>query len=408
MSENPYDKSDKELDNLLKEIVDKADIPFSEGDWKDMEARLDNDSTKPRGWNTKNLLLGGILLLGGLIGYFMLNADDTTENKLLGKSNNESTSYIEKSQEPITKLNPKQVDKQAKEEFVQEQITSGESTSNLNIVPTGNNSIDIPFQPKLSYGSNKHLFIQSWPYLIRTSSTRLIRNELVKQKQNEAFDTSQRKVQIAFAETDSDKKNKERFGGKFNVSAQVAPDLSGIKMDQMERVGNAFGIGVEYFIKPKISLNSGLFYSYKPYSGNEGIETGYGQTPPSYVLGICDILDIPVNLRFYPFEDKVQRIFGSVGISSYLMLKEHYELTYEDGTGYPSYDEINVSNKNKHFFGVANISIGYERKLGKQLSIQVEPYYKVPFQGVGEGNVSLKSTGIFVGLKFYPKAVNKD
>ncbi|EAZ79833.1 porin family protein [Algoriphagus machipongonensis] len=401
MSEKPFDKSDKELDDLLKEIVEKADIPFSEGDWNDMQARLDDDSNKPGGWNAKGLLLGGILLIGGLLGYFLLNAEDASENTLLGKSNIESTSYIEKSKEEITKLNPKQSDEQVKESFVTKLAISDVTISNPDEAYEKENKSNEPSQSGLYYGLKTPLNVQSLPNFARTTSFGLMKNEQVIQKQLEAFDISQREVQTAF-----NKKNKEKFGGVFNISAQVAPDLSGIKMDQMERVGNAFGIGVEYFIKPKISLNSGLFYSYKPYSGTNGYETAYGQTPPSYVLGVCDILDIPINLRVYPFEDKVQRIFGSVGVSSYLMLKEHYELTYEDGSGYPYYDEINVRNKNNHFFGVANFSIGYERKLGKQLSIQVEPYYKVPFQGVGEGNVSLKSTGIFVGLKFYPKAAN--
>jgi hypothetical protein len=188
---------------------------------------------------------------------------------------------------------------------------------------------------------------------------------------------------------------------------QVAPDLSGIKLDQIDKVGNAMGIGIEYFLWPKLSLTSGLFYTYKPYSGNNGYHSGYGKSP-TYVFGKCDILDIPFNLKYYPFEGKVQRFFASVGLSSYLMLKEQYELEYYNSdTGNPYYQDIEVKGANKHFFGIANISIGYERKLGRQLSIQVEPYYKVPFNGVGEGDVSLKSTGIFVGLKFYPKAASK-
>jgi hypothetical protein len=85
------------------------------------------------------------------------------------------------------------------------------------------------------------------------------------------------------------------------------------------------------------------------------------------------------------------------------MLQEKYELEYyNQDTGEPYFREIKVQGANQHYFGIVNFSIGYERKLGRQMGIQVEPYFKVPFSGVGEGDVSLKSTGIFVGLKYYP------
>ncbi|MCE7057892.1 hypothetical protein LZF95_24625 [Algoriphagus sp. AGSA1] len=195
---------------------------------------------------------------------------------------------------------------------------------------------------------------------------------------------------------------KNPFAGKFNVSVQAAPDLSGIKLNQVGKAGQAIGIGAEYFLRPKISVASGVFYSFKPYSADEGYQLDYGDQPDR-VLGECDILDIPLNLRFYPIEGKLQRFFASAGLSSYLMLKEHYKLEYQDtGTGYPYSREIDVSGDNNHFFGVVNLSVGYERKLGDQLSVQVEPYFKVPITGVGEGDISLKSTGLFVGLKFHP------
>ncbi|MCE7058089.1 hypothetical protein LZF95_25630 [Algoriphagus sp. AGSA1] len=56
MRKKSYDRSDKELDEALRKIADSAEIPFSEEDWEDMQARLDQVSPPS----------GSVLKVGGI------------------------------------------------------------------------------------------------------------------------------------------------------------------------------------------------------------------------------------------------------------------------------------------------------------------------------------------------------
>jgi hypothetical protein len=49
---------------------------------------------------------------------------------------------------------------------------------------------------------------------------------------------------------------------------------------------------------------------------------------------------------------------------------------------------------------VVNLSVGYERNLGRRFSWQAEPFLKLPLGGVGFGKVRLGSGGVFVSLKY--------
>jgi hypothetical protein len=46
--------------------------------------------------------------------------------------------------------------------------------------------------------------------------------------------------------------------------------------------------------------------------------------------------------------------------------------------------------------------MGVEQKLSKSLSLQVEPYVKIPVKGVGLGEVDLSSYGVNLSLRFAP------
>lgn len=418
MSENFLDKGDKELDEFLKKISDAAEVPFSEEDWVAMESRLDK-STPPRpvGWK-RNIFLGtAVLLLAGMIGYWVWNQEEPVplDSSRLSTAGQATEGQKEGSIQDV----PHTVDAELPIPD-QETIPAKRNAGTKKSIPTSNSSPAIdqiavaeePNQiravpnlesreaekaaPKPIPEGMAHLQQASADHgQSATASIDTLSSDLTSANEAPLTSSSDDPKQGA-------KKAKERFGGKFNLSVQLAPDLSAIQLDHLGKAGNMVGIGAEYFFLPQISLSSGVFYSYKPYSGDSGYQLNYGKTP-SYVIGACDILDIPFNIRFYALEGKVQRFFISTGLSTYLMLKEHYELEYhQQNTGTSYFRDIDVAGANQHYFGIVNISMGYERKLGRQLGVQVEPYFKVPLSGVGEGDVSLKSMGIFVGLKYYP------
>lgn len=402
MSENFFDKSDKELDELLKKISDSAEIPFSEQDWSDMESRLDqNLSSGAIDWKASIVSWVAALLLVGVLLSSIWNRQDSNPNfQSEQKINYQETLPSEKPENNTPQESPISVLKsdESGKSFIEEIDTN---SSTFSVASTIN-----PMYDQGTFVGNSYAENRVFDHPISGKK----RNGAIPIRSLEGLDKS---LEIGLSTfpmevpNEQDKKNvgkgeKEQFGGKFNISLQVAPDISAIQLDQLSKAGNMAGLGVEYLIRSKFSISTGVFYSYKSYSGDQGYHSNYGNEP-TYVIGACDILDIPFNFRYYPFEGKVQRFFISAGVSSYLMLKEKYELEYyNEDTGYPYSRELEVTGANQHFFGIANISVGYERKLGRQISLQVEPYFKVPFSGLGEGDVSLKSTGIFIGLKFYP------
>jgi hypothetical protein len=120
---------------------------------------------------------------------------------------------------------------------------------------------------------------------------------------------------------------------------------------------------------------------------------------PSDIEANCKILDLPVHLRFDALRKARYTAFVSTGLSSYIMLSERY------GYYYPTYDpylrpEWRGKRTGEHYLSVVNLSVGYERNLGRRFSWQAEPFLKLPLGGVGFGKVRLGSSGVFVSLKY--------
>ena len=53
---------------------------------------------------------------------------------------------------------------------------------------------------------------------------------------------------------------------------------------------------------------------------------------------------------------------------------------------------------------MANLGLGYERKLSSGFSFTVSPYVKLPLSGVGFGKVKLTSGGVMVSAVVKPFA----
>jgi hypothetical protein len=81
------------------------------------------------------------------------------------------------------------------------------------------------------------------------------------------------------------------------------------------------------------------------------------------------------------------------------MLSEKYNYSYDSYAPYlkPSWSGRSTG---EHYFSVANLSAGYERNMGRSLSLQVEPFLKLPLGGVGFGKVKLISSGVFLSVKY--------
>ncbi len=193
---------------------------------------------------------------------------------------------------------------------------------------------------------------------------------------------------------------------RVGLSLLVSPDLSALQLSQLSQVGAESGIGLEFFIVRKLSINAGIIFSKKLYAATGGYEPSpnyYKYYPrPSNIDAACQVLDLPLNLRYYAIQQKKNRAFVSSGLSSYLMLREQYwyDYKYTDLNNPKLYRYHGVRNENRHYFSVANFSLGYERALGKRWALQAEPFIKVPLAGVGEGKVKLMTAGMFFSVHY--------
>ncbi len=191
---------------------------------------------------------------------------------------------------------------------------------------------------------------------------------------------------------------------RFSIGAMLSPDLSSVGFFNRLTPGTNTGLQLEYRLSKRFWVGVGAIYSVKLYSAtveNYTVPKGfwtYG-VKPSGIDANCKILDLPVHLRF----DAVQRgrynLFLSTGLSSYIMLSEKYNYSYDSYDPYlkPSWSGRRTG---EYYFSVANLSAGYERNMGRNFSLQAEPFLKLPLGGVGFGKVRLISSGMFVSVKY--------
>ena len=407
MSREFSDMDDKEFDDFLKGISESPDIPFREEDWKLMKAKIAAPSTNVfrRKLGTASVWFG-ILAILSLGIYFGGNRLWKTGYEDEHPATASKDLKVETGEVEVGNLKPagtmpfegkKVFPESASVEAESARLTSAanfkikERGLNVSFFAVSLESTGQSFDPLEQSRTGKAIssdyrqdLSQLAPLNLGGQGLTLRPSDPPKEKRPE------------------DMKTRKYLAGRFNLSVQAAPDVSGVTLNQLGKAGQAVGLGAEYFLSPSFSINSGVFYSHKLYESNGPFEMAYGEVVNG-VIGDCGVLDIPVNLRYYPVQGTVQRAFVSLGLSSYLMLSETYELSYLDpSTGYEYKKTIEKNGENQHPFGVVNLSLGYERKLAQRLSLQVEPYLKVPLDGVGEGNISLKSTGIFLGVKYYP------
>jgi hypothetical protein len=129
------------------------------------------------------------------------------------------------------------------------------------------------------------------------------------------------------------------------------------------------------------------------------VKWGKPSSPLKEVTATCKMLDIPVAIAYQFLEKGSNKLYTSLGITNYKMMNEKYEYWYENDAD-PNLKWRKWEGSSGFFgAGVVNLSLGLERKLTNFLSVQVEPFVKIPVKNVGFGNVKLFTTGIFLNLK---------
>lgn len=451
--------SDKELDALFRNSADQ-DLPdFQPEAWEAMEKLLDDqDGEKGGGLSRWSALFALLMLLSVMVGYVFYrshkNIDrtevqseapsliesedkgqiaeeelniDVRENQESGefrtprKGNNiapeKEPSQKEKAgiDQPKAKENnnvtkqPDEKDSGMKDvvsnSLPEKKSSHGESFSRVNQVNSGpqksntsegHDFVERSNQPK-SIISNDHLAYSNSP-----DPTIPNLNSLDKLR-FKAFESNWLLPEFTKVEdvlTENKSKLKEP---KIGLRLAFSPDLSTVHDSPFIKVGHNFGALLEYRFNDKWSVQSGVIKSLKYYQAEAydyAWPSNWGYKTPEGLLTVdarCNMLDIPVNLRYNITTGK-NRWFISGGLTNYLMLKETYDYNYEETAPDQKYSKWE-GKTGFYDAGDINTSIGFERQVSDQLSLQIEPFLKVPIQNIGFGKVKLLTTGVFVSAK---------
>jgi hypothetical protein len=188
---------------------------------------------------------------------------------------------------------------------------------------------------------------------------------------------------------------------KFYLGFVAGPDFSMVKSTKINGAGHSVGLLAGYNLSKKFAIETGILLDHKKYqSDGRYFSTEKLDWPHVSILelsGYCNMYEIPVNLRYNVSANTNRTWFANLGLSSYLMKKENYDYDYER---YGVYANGNKEYKNttNNWLSVAHLSIGLQKKIGPVGDLRIEPYVKLPLNGVGIGSMPLTSTGIYLGI----------
>ncbi len=109
------------------------------------------------------------------------------------------------------------------------------------------------------------------------------------------------------------------------------------------------------------------------------------------------VIEIPLKVRYDFMSKNNSDLFVTGGVSSYIITKEKniYNVTLNGNQ--EKLGEVYKKN-NYGLPAVANVSIGYEHSVSKNLNVRIETFLKIPLQGMGVGSLPVTSAGLQIGI----------
>ena len=202
------------------------------------------------------------------------------------------------------------------------------------------------------------------------------------------------------------KNNSKQNNSRFAIGLLTGIDKSSVHSVSDNNFGYSVGLTGQYNLSKRWSVSTGLIYTKKEYSA-----AGDDYHPPKHywtyyvdlkkVSGDCQMLEIPLNVRYNINQNTKSQWFASAGLSTYFMMNQNYRYYYYF-TGMPSERDWNRSDDTTHLLSIVNLSAGFEKSISPTLSIQAEPYLKIPLSGMGFGQMDINSYGLYLTLKYSP------
>jgi len=194
----------------------------------------------------------------------------------------------------------------------------------------------------------------------------------------------------------------------FVIGLLLSEEFSFVDRTNMTNLKWKAGLSVEYRFGGKHALKLGINYSQKDYMTstieNYQVEDGFWHkaTAPNTASAICDVLELSWTESYFMKGHEKRGFFINGGLTSYFLLREQYDYTYD--TNDPellwSWGE---NNTNRHWFGIGEVSVGYNLPFTNKSSLQIAPYAQIPLTGVGHGALKIFSSGVLIRYNFHLK-----
>lgn len=239
----------------------------------------------------------------------------------------------------------------------------------------------------------------------KTLKTDSATSDLTKNKAADTPDTTAKKTNPV---TKSEKKkDKKKISSGFYVLAAAGAEATSTKLLSYKNstISPVYGAGLGYQFNRRFSVQTGFYAGAKKYVAGPN---DYNVKAGSYLSTVkiikvdanCMVYEVPVTLQYNWLIKPKTNYYAAVGLSSYIMKKEKYNYTFERYNTQYSYPYDYT--KNTHLLASLQLSLGIEKQIGRKLFIQAAPIVNIPLQGVGEGSVKIFTTGLHVGLKYFP------
>ncbi|MCA5005964.1 outer membrane beta-barrel protein [Sphingobacterium bovistauri] len=195
--------------------------------------------------------------------------------------------------------------------------------------------------------------------------------------------------------------------GRGTINILAALDMTEVRGAGKQSISQNVGLLYTHPITNKFSVSSGILYSKKNYESpfsyyNPKNPYGTAHHLPSEVDASCQVLSVPILANYQVLKHGNFGITISSGLSSYFMLSEKYKMLY-NGKGYQAYtSDYTIKGENQHYFGVADLSVSFDRKINNKLSIGIRPFMQLPLTGIGYGRTNLQSKGLAISFGIAP------
>lgn len=444
------------LESFFKKVSSRPDIPFNEEDWKKLEARLDAQGTRSSvSRRNRNRIAGATLVaILSLTGLYWMSQSEvappkevTSENEeslttnSIDVESNETSSTSEIDMGAITDVK-EAADVQPKAALSVEQNSSQRvnvtGSSFAKSGPLSNDSLQkkekeigqsstekrpIPIQDAtqadLDEPRRERVTEASVPFIIAPTVDERNDTEINETKISPAVaDKTKQKANMAdsVVREKDDVKVKDAYGSgltghptspRLSLLLSIAPDFSTVAFDYYTDPGRAIGLTLHYHVARSWSLSAGAVLSRKKYVGDGEDYTppkGYWRNNtngiiPETIDGTCNVLEIPLMVQYTILNKGKNRLFVGAGASSYIMLDESYKYNFE----YPNpgaKQGWNTDKESAMFFNVINVTAGFERRIFPGFMMGIEPYLKIPLEGIGWSDMKLYSAGASLTVRY--------